>query len=408
MRVLCTVNATPSHARSLIPLARALVNAGHDVRVVTSPAMAHTFDQERFTLDTVMPDAQDWMGLLHAADAAAEARGQVVHRTAPDPTGLINKIFGAKGWRGLFKRTLDIARVYRPDLVLRDDLDCVGYIVAESLGIPHLAMTGGPTILLDPDRLADPLEAHGPKFGLGTSGHGLYGFGRVDYVPAPYSFTEHEWPRVLRFRQPVLTRPGETLPSWIAALPAGRPLVFAAVGTGLPMQAAIQRDGVPLPTTIDPRGWIRLVLDALSRIDCVAVVATGGMDVHDLPRAAHVHLTDFVPQPLILEIADLFLTHGGYNSIREALRSGVPMVLHPQGADMPHNAARVSELGLGVAVTDPDVEDLVKACTTVLTNGAFRDRARTARKHVLTLPGVDTAPPLLERMVRTGGEPYHD
>jgi hypothetical protein len=74
-----------------------------------------------------------------------------------------------------------------------------------------------------------------------------------------------------------------------------------------------------------------------------------------------VHVTDSVPQPLVLEAADLFVTHGGYDGIREALRSGVPVVVHPQNQDQPHNAARVAELGLGVAVTDPDAGELAKA-----------------------------------------------
>ncbi|MGW7546543.1 glycosyltransferase [Streptomyces sp. NPDC054770] len=403
MRVLCTVNATPSHARKFVPLARALVDAGHDVRVVTSEVMGRTLRGERFTVDAVLPNAHDWMWMLLGLDAAAEARGEVVHRTVPDPTELINKVFRAKGWRELFVRGLDIGRVYRPDLVLRDDLDCVGYLVAEALGVPHVAMSGGPTILFDPHRLADPLAAHGPKFGLGTSGHGLYGYGRVDYLPAAYSFTKFEWPQVFRFRQPVLTRPGELLPSWIAGLPADRPLVLAAVGTGMPMQAAIQRAGVALPSMIEPRERIRLLLDALSQVDCSAVVATGGIDVHGLPRAEHVHVTDSVPQPLVLEVADLFVTHGGYNGIREALRSGVPMVVHPQNQDQPHNAARVAELGLGVAVTDPDAGELAKACHTVLTDSTFHDRARGARRQVLALPGAEAAPAVLERLVATGG-----
>ncbi|MCE7007103.1 glycosyltransferase [Kibdelosporangium philippinense] len=356
---------------------------------------------ERFAIDPAMPDAHHWMWMLHGAAAAAEAAGEQVHRTALDPTDLLNKVFAARGWRELFVRVLEIARAYRPNLVLRDDLDCSGYVTAEVLEIPHVAMSGGPTILLDPQRLADPLAAHGTKFGLSTSGHGLYGYGRVDYVPTEYDFMKHEWPQVFRFRQPVLTRPGERLPSWIADLPADRPLVFAAMGTGVPMYAALQRDGVQLPSTIDPRARFRLVLDALSQLDCVAVVVTGGMDVSDLPRADHVHVTDAVPQPLVLEIADLFLTHDGYNGIREALRSGVPMVAYPEGYDQVHNSARIAELGLGVTVDNSPADAVVEACDKVLADQSFRTRARTARQHVLALPDVHSAPAMLEQFVQT-------
>jgi UDP:flavonoid glycosyltransferase YjiC (YdhE family) len=47
-------------------------------------------------------------------------------------------------------------------------------------------------------------------------------------------------------------------------------------------------------------------------------------------------------------------THGGFNSIRETLRLGVPMVVSPITGDQPHNARRCAELG--VAVTVPPSE----------------------------------------------------
>ncbi|HEX3784808.1 MAG TPA: glycosyltransferase [Pseudonocardiaceae bacterium] len=400
MRVLCTVNASPSHARKFIPIARALLNAGHEVLFVTSEATARALRGEPFAIHTALPDTiYQWTWMMLAAGTEADAAGGTPRMPASDETELLNKAFAAKGWREQFVRAIDIARSYRPDLLLRDDFDCVGYVTAEALGVPHVTMSGGTTNPLDPRRLADPLAAHGPKFGVGTSGHGLYGYGRVDHVPAQYDFTKYEWPRTLRFRQPVLTRPGESLPSWIVDLPATRPLVFAAVGTALPVQIELQRDGVRLPTSLDPHVRLRLVLDALSQLDCVAVVATGGIDVSDLPRADHVHVCDYVPQPLVLEVADLFLTHGGYNGIREALRSGVPMVVHPQWADQPHNAARVAELGLGVAIEDPDVNDVLKACDGVLADPAFRTRARAARKHMLALPEVSSAPQAFEQLL---------
>ena len=54
-----------------------------------------------------------------------------------------------------------------------------------------------------------------------------------------------------------------------------------------------------------------------------------------------------VPQISVLEKADVFVTHGGMNSVSEALLYGVPMVVIPFMADQPTNARRVEELGLG-------------------------------------------------------------
>ena len=54
-----------------------------------------------------------------------------------------------------------------------------------------------------------------------------------------------------------------------------------------------------------------------------------------------------VPQLAVLKKADVFITHGGMNSISEALVYGVPMVVIPFMADQPTNARRIEELGLG-------------------------------------------------------------
>lgn len=54
-----------------------------------------------------------------------------------------------------------------------------------------------------------------------------------------------------------------------------------------------------------------------------------------------------VPQLKVLQRANLFITHGGMNSITEALYFGVPMIVIPHMADQPANAKRVEELNLG-------------------------------------------------------------
>lgn len=55
----------------------------------------------------------------------------------------------------------------------------------------------------------------------------------------------------------------------------------------------------------------------------------------------------FVPQLDVLKRADVFITHGGMNSVMEALYFGVPMVVIPYMADQPMNVNRIEELNLG-------------------------------------------------------------
>lgn len=65
----------------------------------------------------------------------------------------------------------------------------------------------------------------------------------------------------------------------------------------------------------------------------------------DIPKNIHVYKS--VPQIEVLKQTDIFVTHGGMNSISEALVQGVPMVVIPFMSDQPVNARRIEELGLG-------------------------------------------------------------
>lgn len=54
-----------------------------------------------------------------------------------------------------------------------------------------------------------------------------------------------------------------------------------------------------------------------------------------------------VPQLDILQRTALFISHGGMNSVSEALYYGVPLVVIPYFADQPWVAKRVLQLGAG-------------------------------------------------------------
>ena len=76
-------------------------------------------------------------------------------------------------------------------------------------------------------------------------------------------------------------------------------------------------------------------------------------DLGELPD--NISVVNYAPQLEILHHAQVFVTHGGTNSVWEALLQGVPMVLFPQGGDQYLVANRVDELKLGVWNRNPDI-----------------------------------------------------
>ena len=59
-------------------------------------------------------------------------------------------------------------------------------------------------------------------------------------------------------------------------------------------------------------------------------------------------LVSEAPQLEILKRASLVITHGGFNTVKECIFFGVPMLVFPLTEDQPANAARVEHHGLGV------------------------------------------------------------
>jgi MGT family glycosyltransferase len=81
---------------------------------------------------------------------------------------------------------------------------------------------------------------------------------------------------------------------------------------------------------------------------------------------------NFVPQLEILKRANLFITHGGMNSVQESAWFGVPMVVIPQQLEQALVARRVAEIGAGIALgTKPPfgtvtAAELAQAVQTIL------------------------------------------
>jgi len=59
-------------------------------------------------------------------------------------------------------------------------------------------------------------------------------------------------------------------------------------------------------------------------------------------------IKNYIPQLELLKLADVFISHGGLNSVSEALYYGVPTLAIPQANDQPAVARRLTELGAGL------------------------------------------------------------
>lgn len=64
----------------------------------------------------------------------------------------------------------------------------------------------------------------------------------------------------------------------------------------------------------------------------------------------NIHVYPWVPQLKVLQHADLFISHGGMNSINESLYFNVPLLMVPQQIEQAYSARRIQQLGAGLCL----------------------------------------------------------
>lgn len=203
---------------------------------------------------------------------------------------------------------------------------------------------------------------------------------RVGVVPERWYPTELR-SATLRCYRPTYGRPTVALDAELAGLAVDGPLVVAGLGTNTALHPA-------------DRPLFEPIVEALGSLPCTAVVALGStqrLAAWTGPRRSNVRLVSFVRQRLLLRTAAAFITHAGFSSVTEGLLAGVPMLAIPVMAEQPRNAARLSELGLGVTLPleQADPASIAAATTRLLTENAFTTAARAIQRESLGLPGFD-------------------
>jgi len=96
------------------------------------------------------------------------------------------------------------------------------------------------------------------------------------------------------------------------------------------------------------------------------------------PLSLNVMLSPFVPQLKLLGVANLFITHGGGNSIYEALYFGVPMIIYPpvDKFDYNGNAARLIYHGIAEKMDIQDNESVIlDKISKVLSEVSYKTKA---------------------------------
>jgi len=130
---------------------------------------------------------------------------------------------------------------------------------------------------------------------------------------------------------------------------------------------------------------------ALANLPCKVVMSVGkNTDIAALgPVPANFLVRNRVPQLDILKRAQVFVSHGGMNSINESTYFGVPLVMVPQQFEQAFNARRIRKQGAGLMIKPEHltVENLRAAVNDILANEDYRRNASRLSRQIRALGG---------------------
>ena len=390
MRALFTLLPARGSLQPLLPIANALDRAGHEVAFVSAPRFRSELERRGLTF---IPAGLDW----HVSDpdyieVLCRAGGGL---TFPSLAGeerfawvTANLFIGAAASH-MVTDVIDLARRWSAELIVRESLEFAGCVAAEALGLPHASVAAAADSALDRRReLAQPLAALRARQGLppDPDGEMVYRHLHLCFTPPSFDGPEASFPPTARFLAHQSTPgPQDRLSRWVADLP-DRPTVLVSLGTVFHRTPGLHE----------------AILAAL-RDQPINLLIALGFDqdpsrLGALPSQIRVEPT--LPQVALLPHCSLLVTHGGFNSAKEALAVGVPMVICPIAGDQPYCAKRCEALGVAriIAPNERTPEMIRAAVHAVLSNPSYRHNAARLRDAIQALPPTDTATGMLEQL----------
>jgi len=383
-RYLFVVPPLTGHINPTVGVGGELAARGHEVAWVGHPA----------TLRALLPSGAR---VLPALDDELEQRIQDAHQHWLRLRGMaVVKFFWQDFMiplaRAMVPGVEAAVREFEPDVVVADQQALAGPLVAHRTGVPWVTSASTPAELFRPlrsmpkveDWVRDQLDDLVREF-VGRSTPDIRFSERLVLVFTSSALVGDGFPEHYVFTGPALgSRPDPVRFPW-DWLAEGQRRVLVSLGTL--NGAAGER-------------FFGEVADAVADLHGVQVVivAPPGV-VGAVPE--HVLLTERVPQLALLPHLDAVVSHGGHNTVCEALAHGLPLVITPIRDDQPLIADQVVSAGAGIRLTysrvrAPEIRDALEE---VLHRPSYADAARRVQQSFQAAGGAPTAADHLEAVV---------
>ena len=292
-----------------------------------------------------------------------------------------------------------LTETWMPDVIVNDCITFGGALFAHKHNIPCVTTTPVP-----PDVMGDT-EKSAPKIWewqqnlikdlqkeVGIHEEGIYIHShKLNMVFTSQAFAGFETvPSHMKFVGPVKGRPNDAPFDWDKLNASTTPKIFVSLGTLL----------------VDIRkAFFEKIIAAFKDQPVTVIAATPPEIFEEWPDNFIVN--SFVPQSAVMQQMDMVICHGGFNTVNDTFRNGLPMLITPIAYDHFHIAKLIEQAGCGISIRYKRlrVDALRETVFELLENPKYRIAAQEVRNTFTLAGGNDKAVELLENFVQEHSTP---
>jgi UDP:flavonoid glycosyltransferase YjiC (YdhE family) len=397
-RILITVPPLTGHVNPTVSLGVELSARGHEVAWAGLPGV----------VDELLPSG------ARLVPVVGDLNQSTLDDMQEQGTGLRGAVALKFLWEGFlipYARSTasalsGVVEDFEPDVLVVDQQDVGGAVVARRTGIPWVTSATTSAELADPlaalpkvdEWVRSQLVALQLDHGLSPSQAALGDLRFSDQLVIAFTTEALVGPvsgravasaSVIRFVGPSVLGREDTTPFPWEWLQAPGSTVLVSLGT---VNAAIGSR------------FFATVVEALRGSRVRAVLVAPPELVPSAAAADNLLVLPRVPQLAVLEHMDAVVSHAGHNTVCESLARGLPLVLAPIRDDQPIVADQVVRAGAGLRVkfgrVSPD--KLADALHRVLTEPGFREAAESIRDSFVRAGGPRAAADAVEQLLSVG------
>ncbi|WP_030997643.1 mithramycin biosynthesis glycosyltransferase MtmGIII [Streptomyces sp. NRRL F-5630] len=377
MRVLVATSPWPTHYFIVQPLAAAFRAAGHEVLVVAQPSMADLVTRSGLPMAAVGIDIDMVEIRRKTLSQELKARQKPEDPDRADDGGQVFDQWQRAALANL-DPVMDLARAWKPDLVLADTMCPPGLVAAQELGVPgirHLwgwdffGSAGSEQILASLPGFYEPYRA----YGLDVQGDPA--LRTVD--PCPPSLQPP--PSPARLQVQYVPYNGAGLAPGPQLRRGGKSRARICLTWGRSISRIIGERAFLLPRIIR-------ALDGLDIEIVVAIDASSRDQLGDLP--GNVRVLDSPPLHLVLDDCDAIVHQGGSGTVFNAIRAGLGQLAISHMADQDNISAALAGSGAGIHLSgeQADEQAIRAAVIRLLEDPEVRTAADRLRAEMLSQP----------------------